>query len=362
MPPALALARDLLASSIRERIFPAAVAEVGSSSGTLWREAFGTLTFDDLTDCDEHTLFDLASLTKPLATTFAIIEQIGRGTVAFDERVASVFPDWRGADRDPATVQDLLEHCAGLAPRLIDQPPGSRREFEFEIGRMPLAYAPKATSVYTDLGFILLGFLAADAGSERLDRQFNRHVTLLRAADSLGTDARAQITFGPIASTPTAAIAPTRPLDEDIRRGELLTGEVHDNYAYALGGVAGHAGLFGNAAGVGLIARACLRALAGDGTLGAPFTPAQVTRTIVKSQVRGSSRALGWDTMLPTSSCGELMSSSAFGHVGYTGVSLWIDPTRDRYFVLLSNRVCDGGTSGQMQTVRRRFHDLVGDL
>jgi CubicO group peptidase (beta-lactamase class C family) len=157
-------------------------------------------------------------------------------------------------------------------------------------------------------------------------------------------------------------VAPTRPLAEDLRRGRTLVGEVHDNYAAALGGFAGHAGLFGTAGAVGAFARVVLRAARGDGPTNQPLTTEAVRRATTRSDVPGSSRALGWDTMLPTSSCGARMAPSAFGHVGFTGTSLWIDPARDRYFVLLTNRVCGGGTSDQMQALRRAFHDALAEL
>jgi len=156
--------------------------------------------------------------------------------------------------------------------------------------------------------------------------------------------------------------APTRPLAEDTRRGRDLTGEVHDNYAAALGGVAGHAGLFGSASALGAFARRVLRAARGGQDEEAPFSPGLVHEFTRKGAVPGSSRALGWDTMLPTSSCGTRMSARAFGHVGFTGTSLWIDPARDRYFVLLTNRVLGGGTLDEMRTVRRAFHDALGDV
>jgi CubicO group peptidase (beta-lactamase class C family) len=151
-------------------------------------------------------------------------------------------------------------------------------------------------------------------------------------------------------------------MDDDVRRGRRLTGQVHDNYAAALGGVAGHAGLFGTASVLGTFARTVLRAARGDTSGPAPFSPALLSEFVTKTSVPGSSRALGWDTMLPTSSCGTRMSSRAFGHVGFTGTSLWIDPERDRYFVLLTNRACGGGTLDQMRTVRRAFHDALGNL
>jgi len=142
----------------------------------------------------------------------------------------------------------------------------------------------------------------------------------------------------------------------------MLVGEVHDNYAAALGGIAGHAGLFGTAPGVGAFARTLLRASRGDDRTPAPFSPARMTAFTTRSAVPGSSRALGWDTMLPSSSCGTRMSSAAFGHVGFTGTSLWIDPVRDRYFVLLTNRTCGGGTVDDIRAVRREFHDALGDV
>jgi CubicO group peptidase (beta-lactamase class C family) len=156
--------------------------------------------------------------------------------------------------------------------------------------------------------------------------------------------------------------APTLPLTEDPRRGRTLAGEVHDNYAAALGGAAGHAGLFGTAPAVGAFARTVLRAARGERDGPPPFSPALVARFTTKTAVPGSSRALGWDTMLPTSSCGARMSPAAFGHVGFTGTSLWIDPERDRYFVLLTNRAYGGGSLDDMRTVRRAFHDALGDF
>ena len=151
-------------------------------------------------------------------------------------------------------------------------------------------------------------------------------------------------------------------MDEDSRRGRVFRGEVHDNYAAQLGGAAGHAGLFGSAPAVGAFARAVLRSARGDRDVPPPFSPELTARFTAKTRVPGSSRALGWDTMLPTSSCGARMSAAAFGHVGYTGTSLWIDPARDRYFVLLTNRVFGGGTLDDMRAVRRAFHDALGDL
>jgi CubicO group peptidase (beta-lactamase class C family) len=341
-------------------MFPAATAEAGDSRGVLWRTAAGALTFEaGAPPAGDSTIFDLASLTKPIATTSVILQLAGRGALDVLEPVATFFAEWRGEDRERATVQDLLEHSAGLAPRLIDRPPHGRREFEHDICRMRLEYPPRTKSVYSDLGFILLGFVAEERGRATLASQFETIVTGLPHPIGPGARDREPVLAFGVAEALRARTAPTRPLDEDARRGRLLVGEVHDNYAAALGGIAGHAGLFGTASGVGGFARAALRGARGDVAVPAPLSPPLVAQATRKSQVAGSSRALGWDTMLPASSCGTAMSPAAFGHVGYTGTSLWIDPVRDRYVVLLTNRACGGGTVEQMRDLRRAFHDTV---
>ncbi len=343
-------ARAGLQRAIADRIFPGAVAEVGDCRNIRWREAFGSLTFDTpRVRVDDRTIFDLASLAKPLATTSVVMQLVEDSRLKLGDPVRSFFGEWRGADREPATVQDLLEHAAGLSARLLDAPPDGRREFEHDICALPLECLPRTRALYSDLGFILLGFLVADRDQMSLATQFER------IARRVTSDV---LVFSVPPELRTRA-APTLPLADDARRGRVLVGEVHDNYAAALGGVAGHAGLFGTATAVGDFARTVLRAARGDPTTPPPLSPALVALATRKSSVPHSSRALGWDTMRPTSSCGAHMYSAAFGHVGFTGTSLWIDPVLNRYFVLLTNRACDGGTSEEMQDVRRAFHDAV---
>jgi serine-type D-Ala-D-Ala carboxypeptidase len=371
-------ARQLIVDAIAARTFPAAAVEVGTSDGLLWSEQHGRLTFDANAPPALHdTIFDLASLTKPIATATVAMDLVGSGRLRLDARVGDIVDDWRAVDRDEVTIRDLLEHASGLPARLVDAPPGTRREFEHEICAIKLEYEPRSRSIYSDLGFILLGFLLERVGGAPLDELFE-HILRIRTVrlEPLAEAGRYRtvsespfefmiddvLAFGvPAEARPWAA--PTEPLPEDARRGRRLGGEVHDNYAAALGGVAGHAGLFATASGVGAFARPLLRAARRSGRRsGEPFLPDLVAAFIARSTVPGSSRALGWDTMLPTSSCGERMSPAAFGHAGFTGTSLWIDPERDRYFVLLTNRVCGGGTPEAMRLVRRAFHDALGDV
>jgi serine-type D-Ala-D-Ala carboxypeptidase len=341
-------ARHVLAEAQRARTFPCAVAEAGDSTAPLWHERVGTLTFEAATPVEADTPFDLASLTKVIATTSLAMRLAEAGTLKLETPIAELFDEWRGPDREATTVRDLLEHASGLPARLVDAPPQGRREFEHEICTIRLEYERRSRSIYSDLGFILLGFAIADASNYRLDAAFRRFWPDIALTFELSRESRKRA-------------APTLPMDDDPRRGRTLVGEVHDNYAAALGGVAGHAGMFGSAASVGAFARAVLQGArnTGKSTVFSSTGLAQFTR---RSTVTGSSRALGWDTMLPTSSCGTCMSAAAFGHVGFTGTSLWIDPERDRYFVLLANRACGGGTIEEMRGVRRAFHDALGDL
>lgn len=353
-------AHALLDSAHLARTFPAWSSEVGSSDAVRWQARGGRLSFDaDAPSTAAATLYDLASLTKPLATTSLILELVEQQRLSLDTPVSAYLPEWRGDDRAAVTVRDLLEHACGLSARLLDAPPDTPQGFEHDICTMPLEYEPRTRAIYSDLGFILLAFIAERTGERAFDHQVTDLLErALSQGPGRGVDDRI-LTSVPVAERPLAA--PTMPMDEDARRGRRLRGEVHDNYAAVLGGHAGHAGLFGTATGVGRVARLLLRAARGLEAAPGAFGSAAVARMLVKSTVPGSSRALGWDTMLPTSSCGSRLSASAFGHVGFTGTSIWIDPERDRYYVLLTNRVCDGGTSDDMQRVRRAFHDIVAD-
>jgi CubicO group peptidase (beta-lactamase class C family) len=205
---------------------------------------------------------------------------------------------------------------------------------------------------------MLLGFLlqdvrrAASSSGGRFDPSSALAAQFRRVA--------AFITIDPLAFNPPRTWRPrTAPTEHDEWRGRTLVGEVHDENTWALGGGAGHAGLFGSAPAVGAFAQSVLRTIAGERVLAHPSTFREFIR---RTDIPGSSRAIGWDTMLPTSSCGTQMSRTAFGHVGFTGTSLWIDPNRDRYFVLLTNRACGGGSLDDMRTVRRSFHDALAEL
>jgi CubicO group peptidase (beta-lactamase class C family) len=342
-------ARAVVTRAIDEHAFPAAVVEVGTSAEPLWREAFGRLTFDtDAPSTREDTIFDLASLTKVMATAPMVMQQVERGTLALDDDVGRHISEWRGSDRDEVTIRDLLAHCGGLTAYLpFYRDHQGRAEFQHAICSLPLEYPPRTKSVYSDLGFMLLAFILEDVGVAPLGDRF---ATLL---DQMGIVERLQ--FNP----PPQWRRETAPTEEDRWRGRLLVGEVHDENAWALGGAAGHAGLFGTSAAVGAYARHILQVL--DGRTGAFSRELLNTFIARRADVPGSSRALGWDTMLPTSSCGTRMSLRAFGHTGFTGTSLWIDPDRAVYIVFLTNRVHPSRGNERIKGVRPALHDAILD-
>ena len=343
--PAFDPAARIIDDAVRARAFPCAVVEVGNSAGPVWRHAAGVLSYEDGESAAAlDTVFDLASLTKVLATTAVLMRLVDAGRVALGDRVGDRLRDWRGNGRETVTVADLLEHAGGLTAHLpFFRDHRGRGDYERAVCTLPLEYPPRSRSVYSDLGFILLAFIAADAGGAPLDAQFDAIVGELKLGD---------LRYRP----PAAWRARTAPTEVDPWRGRLLRGEVHDENGWALGGAAGHAGLFGTAPAVGRFARAALETLRGRPRLARPETFARFVR---RSRVPGSSRALGWDTMLVTSSCGRSLSPAAVGHTGFTGTSLWIDPAQDLYVVLLTNRVHPTRTNEAILPVRPAVHDAV---
>ena len=338
-------AQQILERAIVERAFPAAVIEIGTSGQPLWRRAFGRLTFDTAAAAaTDDTIFDLASLTKVVATTPMVMQQVERGVLALDDPVSGHIAAWHGDDRADVTLRDLLAHCSGLpAWRPFFRELKGRAEYEAAIAAEPLEYPPRTKSVYSDLDFMLLGFIVD--GRLPLAERFALMLSQMGIVE--------EIQFAPPALW-HARIAPT---EYDAWRGRLLVGEVHDENAAALGGIAGHAGLFGTAAAVGSYARHLLQVL--DGRSGAVRRTTLEEFIAKRSDVPGSSRALGWDTMLPTSSCGSKMSPRAFGHTGFTGTSLWIDPEKYVYVVLLTNRVHPTRENDAIRQVRPAVHDAV---
>ncbi|HET9576091.1 MAG TPA: serine hydrolase [Nitrospira sp.] len=356
--------------AVRDGVFPGAVLAVRLSGTIRCLAVAGRLSSDPASEpVKVSTIYDLASLTKPLVTVTSVLLLIQTGHLRLDGPIQNILMDLEGAPIGLVSLRDLLTHSAGLPgwrplyERLEGEGimPGCtdsasvRREVLQLIRNEPLIYGRGEKSLYSDLGFMLLGLIVEQAGGSSLDQFFHEMVAKPLLAQPL--------LFTPTATASPQAILPhvdrstIAPTEWDNRRGRLLHGEVHDENAAAMGGVAGHAGLFGTAEAVLAVSGAWLHAHRGgssilDGELVREFTRRQ-------SQVPQSSWALGWDTPTAPSSSGRYLSPESFGHLGYTGTSLWIDPKRELEVVLLSNRVHLSRTNEAIRAFRPMIHDLA---
>lgn len=317
------------------------------------------------------TIYDLASLTKPLVTATSVLLLIQHAKVMLEDSVQGVLTELEGTPIGQATVRDLLAHRSGLPgwrpfyerldqEDVIQEPSGGNQPMKQQVLKMirdePLIYTRGERSIYSDLGFMLLGFLVERLSGMSLDLWCQEEIVHPLQADPMmfcpATWGTQLDVIRPLVDG--SRIAPT---EQDERRNRLLCGEVHDENAAAMGGVAGHAGLFGTAESVLAVSGAWLRGYHGrESILDAKLVRQFTTRQESSAQ---SSWALGWDTPSVPSSSGSSFSEQSFGHLGYTGTSLWIDPLRELEVVLLSNRVHPSRRNEKIKTFRPYIHDLV---
>jgi len=351
--------------------FPGAVLLVSQQGAVLHHDAFGSRSLEpQRTPMERDTVFDLSSLTKPLATTTAVMLLVREGKLRVEDRVTRFIPNFGVYGKTGVTLRHLLAHCSGLAAwrpfhREIAEAARNRRPHFLgslsaresiyqEIHRARLEYAPGSRSVYSDLGFLLLGELVELVAGTTLDRFCHERIFRPLGLRSTGFIDLERLRLGRLAPV-ASAIAPT---ERCPWRGKVLCGEVHDDNAWAAGGVAGHAGLFASAGDVHALVcwlRAC--ALGEDSLLPADLVRRFWTRDAL---VPGSTWALGWDTPSPAgSSAGSRVSPHAVGHLGFTGTSLWIDLQRDAHVIFLTNRVHPSRRDERIRDVRPRVHDAV---
>ena len=306
--------------------YPGASVVVGRKGAAVLRRGYGrlgwTANYDEV-DAD-RTIYDLASLTKVVGTTTAIMILFDDGKIDLDVPVSKYVPGFTGYNKERVTVRMLLEHRSGLpAGRDLWRTAHSPQEARDTVLNTQLVCAPGECYIYSDLGADMLGWVAEAASGQPLDEFLHA-----RVFEPLGmTDTR----FKPDASQ-IPRIAPTELTPP---RGYPIRGEVHDENAFALGGIAGHAGLFSTASNLAVFAQMMLNGGEYDGIR----VVADSTVKLFTHRAAGT-RALGWDTCANEhGGCGQFLSERAFGHTGYTGTSLWIDPDREMFVVLLTNRV-----------------------
>jgi serine-type D-Ala-D-Ala carboxypeptidase len=316
----------ILDRAVADSAFPGAIAVVGSHTGPLVTVSAGHLDWAPSPAPTPETLWDIASLTKVVGMTSAMMQLVEGGKVELDAPVQRYLPEWTGTGKERVTVRDLITHRSGLPAfkqyfKLNVSPDSTLRLFF----TTPLDTAPGARMVYSDIGAILLGKIVERVSGEPIDVYLARHV------------------FGPLGMRDTryrpdsSLLSRIAPTEKDPWRGRHLRGEVHDENAAALGGVSAHAGLFSSAHDLSRLARVYLNGGALDGVR---LARAATIRQFTTVQDSGfSSRALGWDTPSENSSAGHFIKRPAFGHTGFTGTSIWIAPQHDLYVILLTNRV-----------------------
>jgi CubicO group peptidase (beta-lactamase class C family) len=316
----------VVSRAIKAGGFPGGSVVIGRRGASVFEHGFGSLSWSNKTPVvASRTIYDLASLTKVVATTTAIMILYDEGKVGLDDPVSRFIPAFSGGAKDDITIRQLLEHRSGLpAGRELWRIALTPDEARQAIIASPLECNPGRCYIYSDLGPDLLGFVVEAAAGQKFDAFMQQ-----RLFEPLGM----QDTHFRPHWTLRDRIAPTELTPP---RGYPLRGEVHDENAFVMGGVAGHAGLFSTATDLAVFAQMMLNRGEINGVrIVADSTVALFTENTAS---RGS-RALGWDTCDHDGSCGKYLSNTAYGHTGFTGTSLWIDPERNLFVILLTNRV-----------------------
>jgi CubicO group peptidase (beta-lactamase class C family) len=345
----LAVVDTVVTRAIRDGAFPGAQVLIARDGGIVYNKAFGTLEYTaGSPKVGRETMYDLASLTKVIATTSALMKLYDEGKLALDETVTKYIPEFGANGKDKITIRNLLMHNGGLpAFKRLYLTVKTPAELLDSVYKTELVYRPGDSTVYSDFDFIVLGKVIEKITSEPLNEYVSKAFftplmldrTMFTPQQDLWSD-----------------IAPTE-YDSVLRKG-IVRGTVHDENAYALGGVSGHAGLFSDASDLAVIMQMLLN---GGSYAGRQYIkPGTITLFTTKQDTR-STRAFGWDTktMNGYSTAGTLFSGQSFGHTGFTGTSIWADPTRDLFVIFLTNRVNPTRANTKISKVRPALHDAV---
>ncbi|HEV8583543.1 MAG TPA: exo-beta-N-acetylmuramidase NamZ domain-containing protein [Methylomirabilota bacterium] len=339
---------EAAAEAVASGDIPGVVVVIGRGDDILYRRAWGARRVVPETHAmTENTIFDIASLTKPLGTTLAVMSLVERGHVKLDAPLGRYLKEFRGRALEPITVRRLLTHSAGLPaiPPNGSVSPGFPKAATL-LSKLPYDYPPGSAFQYSDTGFILLGELVRRVSGEPLDRYLDTHV------------------FKPLGLRDTFFNPPTRLRERiaptEFANGHLLVGEVHDPRGRALGGVAGHAGMFSTGPD---LARICRMLVSGGSFEGRRVFKAGTVETMwTRSPDGNGTRALGWDVASAFSrTMAPFFPADAVGHLGFTGTAVWIDPPTRSYLILLTNRVHpSGGGATRIRELRTRVAAAAG--
>jgi CubicO group peptidase (beta-lactamase class C family) len=358
-------------SALGNSAFPGAVLSVGLGGETVYHRAFGCRSVvPEKTRMQEDTVFDVASLTKVLVSTFLTMGLVDRGQLEVDRRLSRIFQTFNTHGKERMTIRHLLTHTSGYPATfpyfrtLVKADKGvrsgvlsSRAAIDMvyqEIFRAKLENLPGKVTKYSDVGFILLGHAIELLGGMSLDKLCARNIVKPLGLKNTGFIEHAALRRKGLEPV-NEMIAPTAHCSW---RGRLLSGEVHDDNAWAMGGIAAHAGVFSNASDIHLICRELIEAYHGRSQL---LSKDVVRKFWTRDDIDPKSTwALGWDTPSPeASSAGRYFGPNSVGHLSYTGCSVWIDPDREIDVILLSNRIHPSIENKQIAHFRPLIHDLV---
>ena len=340
-------ASGLIEKAIADCAFPGASIAVTSRGKLVALKSFGRFTFEaDSPSVATDTIFDLASVTKVVATTSAAMILYERGLLDLEAPLTGILPEVAGEDsrRSEITFRTLLAHSSGLpAYEKLFLRCSTRETLLEEAFKVSLKYSPGTHAEYSDIGFILLGVALERLAGEPLAHFCQREI--------FGALGMADTSFNPPAEL-RRRIAPTA--DDETFRHRVIQGEVQDENASVLGGVAGHAGAFSSAKDVAIFAQCMLNS-------GAPILRPETVAIFTRrdGSTTGGSHALGWDTPSAPSQSGKCFSPGSFGHLGYTGTSVWIDPVRQLSITLLTNRTWPDCSNQAIKQVRPDIHDAI---
>jgi CubicO group peptidase (beta-lactamase class C family) len=351
--------REPLLEGVEEGVYPGAVLLVSHQGNIAFLEEAGYCSLTSRSNpIRKDTLFDLASLTKPLATTLAIMKLVDQGSLSLDQHLDTLLPTDLPKDKKTMTPRFLLSHCAGFAdwkPFYLElervEKDKRKESLRERLMNMPLIYDPGTETLYSDLGFMILEWVVETVAGMPLDLFLMKHF--------YGPLSLKNIFFSsdiPPAGFPIDRFAAT---EECPWRKKTVAGYVHDENAYVVGGYSGHAGLFGTASDVHKLVNLLRSHFLGKRD---DYLKPETVETFFTRQdlVEGSTWALGWDTPSPIdSSSGNHFSLNSVGHLGFTGTSVWMDLDKDIIVIFLTNRVHPTRNNEKIKAFRPRIHDLV---
>jgi CubicO group peptidase (beta-lactamase class C family) len=350
-------ADTLMKEAVAENVFPGGILLVSKENEMLFFKAYGWANIDTNLPMKKETLFDLASLTKPLATALSVMILIQQSKLKLDQTLVSILPDFKNTDKERITVQQLLAHTSGLPDhkpyylKLKELPLGERRAaLRQYLIQEPLISPIGQSTLYSDIGFMVLCWVVESVSQKRLDRFVTEKIYI-----PLGIDTVDELFFVDLGLPPhegefaATEMCPWRKI--------LLNGVVHDDNAYAAGGIEGHAGLFGTALAVNSVLVELLAAYRAQSEKRVFQT--ELLHTFFQKQGKGD-MALGFD--MPShqdSSSGSYFSEKSVGHLGFTGTSFWMDLERSIIVILLTNRVHPHRTNEKIKAFRPELHNAI---